>query len=246
MVNQNNPAGRLFNIIEPASKKPDKAKVREVWQQVLNCDGVDEAELTKRVIEVYTLCQEVQKLIKMIPDLNHELYLSAFPNIEKAIFPLHMGNNWQNHKRYLDEGVLAKIQFSSEELKKHYSEETISEDDLLEVKTLVEELFETVSNSNIDPTLRLVLLEELEKIRSSIAMFRIKGAKGIKEALQSTLGAVYANQEKITDLKKSEPGMLKKLSKLLDKIDSFTAAALRIKKILGPIIGFLGNGNTEI
>lgn len=243
MVDELNPAGRLYKIIDSAYKKPDNTKVRDVWSEVLDCDGQPEAEITRKVVAVYNLCEEVQNLLELIPGINHELFLSAFPKVKRSIFPLNMGSNWQSQKRNLDQGVIATLQFCSEELKKHYSEEAISEQDLQDIKSQIEDLFEFINISKIDPVLRLALLEELERIRSAISMFKINGAKGLKQALQSTLGSVLANQEKISELHKDKPTILEKIFTLLDKLDTFTSRALKVKKIIAdPIIKLLGDG----
>jgi hypothetical protein len=63
-------------------------------------------------------------------------------------------------------------------------------------------------------------------------MFRINGAKGLKESLQATIGAVIANSDSIEGLKKDNPDILLRLEKLLDMVDTFTSRALNVKKIL--------------
>jgi hypothetical protein len=57
-------------------------------------------------------------------------------------------------------------------------------------------------------------------------MFRINGAKGLKESLQATIGAVIANSDSIEGLKKDNPDILLRLEKLLDMVDTFTSRAL--------------------
>jgi hypothetical protein len=244
MVNKHNPAGRLYNIIESASKKSDGQKIRQVWSEVLNCEVKDDAEITKRVVEVYNLSQDVQRLIKLIPDINYDLFLTAFPKIERAIFPLNLNANWKSQKMNLDSGVITTLRFCSEELNKHYTEEEVSEEDLVDVKKQIDELFEIVNSSKIDPLLRLTLLEELERIRSAIAMYQIKGAKGLNEALQSTIGAIISNPNEMEKLQKSKPEVIDKLFMILGMIDRITSSALKVKKLVfDPIIAMLGNGN---
>ncbi|MEX2411647.1 MAG: hypothetical protein WD607_09835, partial [Candidatus Paceibacterota bacterium] len=231
-------------IIESASKKSDGQKIRQVWSEVLDCEEKDDAEITKRVVEVYNLTQDVQRLIKLIPDINYDLFLTAFPKIERAIFPLNLNANWKNQKMKLDPGVITTLRFCSEELNKHYSEEGVSEEDLVDVKKQIDELFEIVNSSKIDPLLRLTLLEELERIRSAIAMYQIKGAKGLSEALQSTIGAIVSKPNEIKELKKQKPKIMDKLFKILGKIDTITSRALKVKKLIfDPIMAMIGNGN---
>lgn len=248
MIDETNPAGRLHRILREAKSQPHNRKVRQVWATVLGCDENDDAEISRRVIEVYSLSNEVKGLIELLPDLNHELYLKSYNKIDKAIFPLNLNSNWQGQQQALSDDLLARLQFCAEELGRHYSEETLSDEDLAEIDDLISDLFSTISQGDIELSLRMALLEELEKIRRALAIYRIKGGRGVKEALQSLLGAVVVNKEALSEEGGKNPAMLRKLGTLVEKLDAFTARALRVHKVLsGPIgkaLGFLTAGSS--
>lgn len=245
MIDTSNPAGRLHSLMLAAKNCNERQKVRAVWAKVLECDESDDADISRRVVALYELSREVQTLIRLIPDLNYDLYLDSFGQIEKAIFPLNLNAEWKGQRGAINETILTRLQFCADELAKHYSEESVSDDDLKDIRLRVDELFEMVHDSGIPKLLRLALLEELERIRSAISMFRIKGAKGVKEAMQATLGAVVANQEEFAKAKDSSADVLVRLGELLDKLDSFTSKALKLHRILTkPVmaaITFFGN-----
>jgi hypothetical protein len=247
MFDETNPAGRLYRILGEAKSQPQNQKVRQVWAKALDCDENDDAEISRRVVEVYSLSKEVKGLIELLPDLNHELYLKSYERIDKAIFPLNLNSSWQGQQQALSDDLLARLQFCAEELGRHYSEETLSDEDLAEVDSLISELFTTISQGDIEIPLRMALLEELEKIRRSLAIYRIKGGRGVKEALQSLLGAVVVNKDALSEAGEKNPAMLRKLGSLVEKLDAFTARALRLHKVLsGPIgkaLGFLTTGS---
>ncbi|WP_428354144.1 hypothetical protein [Methyloprofundus sp.] len=201
MIDESNPAGRLHKILSGAKNQPDNKKVSEVWSLALNMENND-IDLTKGVVELYKLSQEIQSLIKMNNGLNHQLYLSSFVRIDKAFFPLNLASNWSSVKPHLTEEALTRLQFCAEELSSFYSEETISEDDLKDIIDKTDELFNSLYQCSLPDTLRLTLLEEVERIRNAINMYKIKGAKGLKEALQGTIGAVVANQDELKILQK--------------------------------------------
>lgn len=236
MIDKSNPAGRLHELLSQAAKNAEQTKTRDVWASVLDCDAEDDAEITKRVIEVYGLTREVERLVRLIPDLNHDLYLASFNRIEKALFPLHLQNAWNQSKQALTPDVLTRLQFCAEELGKHYTEESVDAEALEEIARLVSVTFEAVEFSEIDPALRLALLETLEGIRHALATYRIRGAKGVMEALQSLLGSLVVNNEGLVNLKGQNDDVLERLGKLIDSLDSFTARVLKLKRILtGPV-----------
>jgi hypothetical protein len=238
MIDESNPAGRLHKILSSARVQADQKKVKEVWSSVLGLKG-DNVDVTKAVVELYNLSQEIQSLIKMNKNLNHDLYLSSFKIIDKAFFPLNLGSNWNSVKPHLTEEAITRLQFCAEELSRYYSEESLSKEDLDDIVSKTEELFKTVYNSQLPDTLRLSILEEIEKIRYAVRMYLIKGAKGLKEALQSTIGMAVVNQDEIKKTSERNLEVITRLGDLIDKLDSFTSRALKLKKLLTKPIRYL-------
>lgn len=244
MIDETNPAGRLHSILSEAKRSNEKQKVREVWSRVTGAE-VDDVEVTKAVVELYSLSQEIQSLIKMNGGLNHDLYLASFKRLDQAFFPLNLSGPWQGPKQHLTDEALTRLQFCAEELGKFYSEESLPEEDLADVVSKTELLFEAVYSSSLPDTLRLALLEEVERVRHSICLYKIKGAKGLKEALQSTIGAVVANEAELRELSETNPDVLRRLGELIDKLDSFTSRALKLKRALAHPVKFLLEKLTE-
>jgi hypothetical protein len=238
LIDESNPAGRLHKVLSQAKNNPDNIKVREVWSKVLELEK-DDVTITKAVVELYSLSNEIQSLIKMNNQLNHELYLKSFNSINQAFFPLNLNTNWNTVKAHLTDEALTRLQFCAELLSSFYAEDTLSEEDLKQIIEKTEALFEAVYSSNLPDTLRLSLLEEVERLRNAISMYKIKGAKGLKEAMQGTIGAVVVNQDNLKSTSEDNPNVLIKLGELIDKLDSFTARALKLKKMLTQPIRFL-------
>jgi len=237
MIDESNPAGRLHRILsEVAAKNGEGICVRDAWAPVFGCAAKDEAAVLRGLVEVYGLCEEVKNLIRLNPDLNHDLYLASFPKIEKAILPVNLGQQWKTLRGHLDGEVLARLQFCAEALQGFYSEESISEEDLAQIQEMVSALYDAITDSSISAELKLALLEELDRIKKAILLIKIKGAKGVKEALQSLVGSVVANHQSLKQLQNDEPDILKRLGGLLDKLDAFTSRALKLKRMLtGPV-----------
>ena len=124
-------------------------------------------------------------------------------------------------------------------MSRFYKEESLSKEELDDIIARTDELFEALYSSALPDALRLSLLEEIQRIRNAIAQYKIRGAKGLKEALQGTIGAVYANQVELAKASDTEKDVIERLGKLIDKIDSFTAKALKIHKIIRHPIKFI-------
>ena len=134
---------------------------------------------------------------------------------------------------------MTRHQCCSELLSSTYAEEQLQDKDLAQVTNLIDDLFNSVLNSSLDGGIRLTLLEEIERLRAALSMYKIKGAKGLKQSLQSTIGMVVANQTELSTVASSEPDVIERLGKLIDKVDSFTAKALKIHKALSKPVQFI-------
>ncbi len=231
MIDESNPAGRLHKLLSNAKNQPDKITVADAWAKVIGCKN-DPVQVTEAVVQIYSLSQETQSLIRMRSELNHNLYLSSFNKLEQAFFPLNLGSPWQTAKQYLTDDALARLQFCAEALSKFYSEESLSEKDLQDIIDKTDNLFNLLYESSLPDSIKLILLEEIERIRNALIMYRIKGAKGLKQALQSAIGAVIANQEELKASTGPNKDIIQRLGELLDKLDLFTSRAMKLQRIL--------------
>ena len=220
-----------------AKKHQPKEKVGTVWATVLGVE-IDEIEITRAVIDLQELAKDVRILTRNIDGLNHELYLASFNTIEKAFFPLNLHAQWSQVVGKITPDSLTRLEFCAEELSKHYSEETIDTEELAEITNVVDTLSEKIGESSLPLTLRLVFIEEIENIRHSIRMYHVGGAKHVKKALQGTLGAVVANHTELKTHSDDNAEVLKKMGELIDKLDVFTARAMKLHRILKSPIGY--------
>jgi hypothetical protein len=70
-------------------------------------------------------------------------------------------------------------------------------------------------------------------------MYTIRGAKGLKDALQGAIGSVVVNQDDLKKHSDKNADVIKRIGELIDKLDSFTSRALKLKKMLTKPIRFL-------
>lgn len=239
MFNQENPAGRLYTILSKLKHADGNSDLKHVWADALGIDRKNEIETLKQVFEIYNLTGEIEKLIRIRPGINHELLLASHSTVEKITSPASFHLRWHQVSKNLESDVLTRLQFCAQELSQFYEEEKVSDEEILEITEIVNFLFDELKNSQIDDAAKLVLLEEIERIRAALSHYRIRGAKGVKEALQATLGAVIVNKSQLEAVAKTNPDTIAKLGKLLDKLDSFSSKALKVHKALTKPVSYL-------
>lgn len=250
MIDVSNPAGRLYERLKAAQGVPGKTLVREAWATALDCEATSDAEITRRVVELHALTETVETLIRLLPGLNHDLYLASFARLRRALFPLQLGSPWESSRIQLNDDVMTRLQFCANELGARYSEESVSDTDLQQIAETIESLSAVLAQSDIAVDLKMVLMEQVERLRFAVSIYRIKGARGIKDALQALLGAVVANQQPLMELEDKHSDILKRVGTLIDKLDTFTARTLKVYRILSaPVraaLAFLGNSGDAL
>ena len=130
MTQNDNPAGRLYHILEEAKGKPGANSTSQVWAEVLNADPGDNYEIFKRVSSLQKLVKETELLIESRSDLNTPLYLRSFPKIRSVTSGANLSAHWSNYQNNITEETLTRLEFCSEVLSHTSSEGTIPEEEL--------------------------------------------------------------------------------------------------------------------
>jgi len=240
MTTESNPASRLHTLLTALREGDPKQRVLDAWAHVLEVSERIDVEVPRRLVLLNDLLDDAEQSIQLNPLLNHKIYLSCFPQIRTVFSPLHIQTSRDGViLPHLTPEVMARLEFCAEALQQGWSEVEIAKDDLQEISNDLSALVESVASSNIDVRLRKALLEALEGVRLSISLYRIYGAKGLKKNLQGLFGLVFTER---TVLKKEAEGnsdVIDRLGKLMDKIDSASAKALKVHKALTKPIRFL-------
>lgn len=236
MIDQTNPAGRLYKILSQIKSISDNTRSLDAWAQVIGCEHND-MEVTLAVVETYELAQEVQSLIMMHESINEDLYLKSFNQLNKVFFPLNLSLSIQGVKVFLSEEVLTRLQFCAEALSHTYAEQEISSGVLGKLKQMVENLAENINQAVMPEQIKLELLKETDKAKRAIDFYPILGAKGLKEASHSLLGTVITTNEKLNRIEDKQ--LLARIGQLIKQMDDISSRALRTKPIGEKISAFL-------
>ena len=168
MIKTNNPAGRLLHILEKFSEQPiDTFKTqnnRVSWKNILELETEDDNEIFQAILCVNELVRDTKEMIRGAAP-NQALYLKNVDKIEKAVRPRDLDKNFDISVDLIDETVLHSLQFSCELLSSLYDEGDVSKEELSEILSAVEVLFEQTIGSNLDRDVKTFILESLEAIR---------------------------------------------------------------------------------
>jgi hypothetical protein len=240
-----NPASRLLVLLRSALPGDPNQQLTSVWATLFDLPDQSEMSVVRCLVAMSDCIDETKRLLGTREGINLALFTSEFSSIEAVIAPGALRQSRaQVLTPYLQPTVLTRLEFCAEELRRFYKEEPIPPEDLLAIQSTVEELFKQVFDSDIDSVLRIVLLEELEKLRAALVMYRIRGAKGLADACRSLLGTLGTQGLSTAAATAEAKPLLGKFAQIIKQVSEVTKNAMSIyKAIQGPVnsvIGLLG------
>lgn len=240
MTSETNPASRLHALLIRLRDGDPNQRMLDAWASIFDLPTPNDVEVSRRLVILNEMLDEAERKIKQNITLNHKVYLACFPQIRAVFAPISIQQSRDQLVRpHITPEVMARLEFCSETLQQSFSEQEIPEEILKEVQSSVDELFDLISESNLDPGLRMTLLEALERARISISLYKIYGAKGLKANLQNLFGITFTEREALKIESKKNDQIIEKLGKLMERIDSISSNALKIHKALTKPIRFL-------
>ena len=205
MVERDNPAGRLWHILNDAKKKGANLRTREVWGEVFDIDKNSTSQILEKQGEMIQLLMDVKRSIENIDGLNQDLYLKQLPSIQDAFADTRLNDQWKGFKSQLDKATMLSLEHCADKLSEYSNEKVLDQGELQSLREDVEALIDRVLHTTtVDPKLREILLEHLEIIRWAIINYKLHGSEGLQEAIKTATGAIYLNQEIFKAEKDSE------------------------------------------
>ncbi|MCM3143842.1 hypothetical protein [Brevibacillus sp. MER 51] len=227
MVYNNNPISRLQNIIEDILNSEGHYG-REILGNIFNIERNDTASLYSILIDLIHLVRESRNQIERLSD--NDIYLEPIVNVERAILRLELDSSLSNFKSSLGEHTLYGLKFSADLITRKYGEVTIDEQTIASIQQDVDALIEKLFNSNLPDSLRDILIEKLHNIRTAIIKVRITGIDGLKQALESSAGALFLHRDEV--IKNNENEDVQGTISLLDKLNKIVSIGNSVKELV--------------
>jgi hypothetical protein len=242
MPAEDNPAGRLYEILDEARKRGDQLHTRQVWGSVLHVNPANNSELLPAPARLMMLVKEARQSVQELEEINHELYLKPFEQIERAFQHVNLEESWQRFKSQLDDPTMVALAFCADTLSREGGEIQIDSEKLQKFQEEVNSLLEDIIQSDINQELKDFIIRGLEEIRRAIFEYRLGGSEGLRKALEMNLGGMFFNAEEIQKEKRKK--VVSRYLEVINTLLNLVTIALNIKQITGPITNLLLPGGT--
>ena len=240
MTNMDNVASRLHSVLEQAARAPGDISIKTAWKYAFGIESADLVLVYRNIFLLHQLLDELERQIKSIPNISHDLYLKSIPNIRQVLSLPNLNEAWSGHKHLLNAGVLGSLEFCAERLSNVRPEKVPPDEEIEALKQAVEELREQVLSGGLNHELQFLLLDLLESMRRALYEYRFRGVSGLRQELFSILERLQKYSPIIKQ--HSEEPVVHSFWNILTRFDVLTSNCLNIPQILGGISKLLGSG----
>jgi hypothetical protein len=234
-----NPASRLLAILSQVRQKPANSILKKVWGDAFGIHESKTFEIFHQLIMLSALVDEVEREIRLVPAIDHKLFLKYFPGIRQMLSISNLDQSWQTAATRLDEATMTSLHFCSESLSR-CRPDRVSTSDLESLRKEIDDLFNGIQASDLNKELKAILSDLAESMRRAVAEYRLRGVLGMREELFLILEKLQRNYQVIEKNKDSQ--FLKQFWKVFVRYDTVAAAAVHTQNVLTNINLLLGSG----
>jgi hypothetical protein len=235
----NNPLGRLHNILSEIADSNNLSPYTTL-SAIFNLNPDDKGAILASYSELYKLCEDARLLINNLTNINHNKLLEPINSAVLALSRINFNNSidgLRNLNDCLDEKLLSNLDLCSEMLSFSYKEKYLEDSTLKELSDNLNLIINSITDSNINDELKLILIQHLNTIDLSIKKYKIYGVSGIKSSLTSTIGDIVINKDLVTT--EDEKSVIENILGLMSKINTVISFSKNITPLIPSIIGLL-------
>ncbi|HET7595845.1 MAG TPA: hypothetical protein VFK15_02855 [Burkholderiales bacterium] len=228
---QNNPAGRLYDLLASARQYPSEEKTKTVWANVLGVSENDTVTLLKMMADLVDLVRKAKSSLVRLTDIDHKLYLKPFENIETLLCHLNFETHWENWRERLDDFTLYGLQFGADRLARASDNGPIQDDQLEALRKELDDLISHVLESHLPPDLKKLFLRNLEALRQAWSTYRIRGIEGLEQEVERSCGSILLHKDQIrsSPANSAERKLWEGFLKLVDRLNKQVTLARNVK-----------------
>lgn len=238
-----NPASRLYSILsELKHHQNSNRSTQDVLAEVI---GVEKSPVAvmHAVIGLHRLLDEVARSAGVngsVPSASLSKYL---PQIEQALALTNLDAGWTNYRDRITPESLVILDVVAN-YERGAQDRRPLDQEIEELRNSLDDLFDFVEKTNIDPEFRRFILEQVESIRRCLAEYRIAGPQGFARYFETFIGQVVRNSPVLQREAQANPQVMSKFKSVLVSVKKFVEHSDDGIKFVGRVRETFSNGMT--
>lgn len=231
-MSSSNPARRLHNLLKRLlDVQKGGNSLDEALSHLWRLDPLDYTRLLTRVSSTMKLVGSVERAIKKVPDINHDVYLGWVSPVRSAFTIMNWKQDftsWRNNS--FSRETMAVIAICDDTLRRIAPEPQLDEAKLSTIRSDAWELLGAVMQADdIDSRLREFIERHLVIIIQGLDDAEFTGVESLSVGLEQLIGAYYVNRGEATEAKETSWG--KRLWEIIGAYVILTAAVVQTIQI---------------
>lgn len=235
----NNPALRLYTILNEGKKISRNLSSQDAWAELFNINKENDTQLIACIGKFMELPRETVSLIKTLSkekedEESHKYWIYS---INTALLKNNFKSNWGSFIDSIDSHTINYIKMTSDYIDAHINNDIISQNTIDELRCKLQDLFEEILASDLEQNTKIYLAKSLRNIINSLDEHRITGTIAAQEGIESIFGHALLNGEFRSELQKSKINL--KVWEVLFKAAALISVATSLPQLSSSIIHIL-------
>lgn len=205
MTDHSNPATRIFTLTRQVLSISDSpttttplcwARIFHIKQPVVAFLPFDVAE---RLTEVRDEVLLLERALGETRRIGPHVYQTTIKQIFNMFSPINLAGNWQQVRSAISAESMNLLETFQETLPLSYEEQEISQEELLAIRKIADDLILTVQNSELSEPVKAFIRRHADMILRAIALYPIQGAQALREAQRAAISDIIENGEMVRE-----------------------------------------------
>lgn len=235
-----NPASRLLTVLKEGKKISRDRPCRNSWSIILNTSEENNALLISRIGKIMGLQQDIiERLQENYPNQG-ATWQHWSSHVNAAFSNQNLNDKWETFIKYIDDHTVNYLAMSADLLNEKSTIKLLDLEEIDKIRGTVSELISGVVHADVGDGVKKYIIHHLKMILNAIDEYTITGAIPILDAVESTIGHAYLDENYRAFLKETEIG--RSILTALAAVANIVTIAVSMPAIAQGILKLTGGG----
>ncbi|MGE7915565.1 hypothetical protein [Lysinibacillus xylanilyticus] len=218
-----NPALKLHSILQEICNFQTNVYIQDAFFAAFEIENGNFIELAVCLNNLQNLLNETKILTEQHEQLNIHTTQKFLQRTQTALEKIDFKDNLAHFKNYINDETLTALSYIAQSINFNYtfSNLSISTDNINELQVDIEELIISISESELPPEAKALLIKNLYSIKAALHQYILFGKQELIKTLEETIGSIFVNNETLSKVNGDQNvsrffGIIDKLNAVLE------------------------------